>query len=209
MNAGCSSGKLLQAVRTLGFEVPVLSPAVEATPSVLDRVRQGDLDALAEVYDLHHRALCAFARRLLSDEAAAEDLVHDVFVLLPTVAHRVDPARSLRSFLVGIAANRARHYFRARARFSRMTERLAKEPVTAHAATPEQEAHRTRLARALSRALDTLSLEQRLAFVLCEIEGQGSREVAETLSVPEGTVRTRLFAARKKLREQLEKEGIG
>jgi RNA polymerase sigma-70 factor (ECF subfamily) len=197
-------------VGTLDLDLPVhvLSPAVGEAPSVLDRVREGDLEALADVYDRHHHSLCAFARRLLSDDAAAEDLVHDVFVVLPSIAHRVEPGRSLRSFLIGIAANRAKHYFRSRARYHRMTARLAHEPTT-QVVNPEQQAHRSSLARALSRALDTLSIDHRLTFVLSEIEGQNAQEVSEILGIPEGTVRTRLFAARKRLREELAKEGVG
>jgi RNA polymerase sigma-70 factor (ECF subfamily) len=56
--------------------------------------------------------------------------------------------------------------------------------------------------------MDELSFDHRSAFVLCEVEERSSREVAEILGVPEGTVRTRLFHARQKLRASLEKAGV-
>ena len=173
----------------------------------LERVQAGDLEAIAEIYDRHHRALCTFASRLLGDDAAAEDLVHDVFVVLPKLVHKYSPDCSLRAFLLGIAANRARHHVRAAARRRKLAERFSQEPPPA-LQTPEQHVQRRRLADRLARALDRLSFEQRTAFVLCEIEGQSRREAAEILSVPEATVRTRLFHARKKLQSFLGKERL-
>jgi RNA polymerase sigma-70 factor (ECF subfamily) len=131
-------------------------------------------------------------------------LVHDVFVSLPSILHKFEPGRSLGSFLLSIAANRARHHVRAASRRRRLAERLADEP--AHAPeSPEQDVERRRLARALQQALDLLPIDLRVAFVLCEVEAVGSREAAEILGVPEGTVRRRLFQARERLRAQLVK----
>ena len=53
-----------------------------------------------------------------------------------------------------------------------------------------------------------LPIEQRVAFVLCEVEERTSREVAEIVGAPEATVRTRLFHAKRKLREELSKRGL-
>ncbi len=65
-----------------------------------------------------------------------------------------------------------------------------------------------RAVAALTRALDTLPIEQRIAFVLCEVEERSSPDAAEIVGVPEGTLRTRLFHAKRKLREQLAREGF-
>jgi RNA polymerase sigma-70 factor (ECF subfamily) len=56
--------------------------------------------------------------------------------------------------------------------------------------------------------MDELPIEQRVAFVLCEVEEKSSREVAAIAGVPEATVRTRLFHAKRKLRALLEEEGV-
>ena len=74
--------------------------------------------------------------------------------------------------------------------------------------TPEQSAQGAQLARALLNALDSLSVDHRVTFVLCEVEERTSREVAEITQVPEATVRTRLHHAKKKLRVILEREGM-
>ena len=173
--------------------------------SIVGRLGRGDTSAVGEVYDRHHAAVRAFAKRLVGDASAAEDLVHDVFVALPKaiVGYRGDS--SLRTFLIGIAVNRARHHVRAAARRRNSLEKLGREP-SAPSGDPEYDTRRRELARLLTRALDTLSIDHRVAFVLCEVEERSSREVAEIVGVPEATVRTRLFHAKKKLRALLETE---
>lgn len=177
--------------------------AAELEVAFVERLGQRDLEALAEAYDEHHAALCSFAKRLLGDDHAAEDLVHDVFLVLPTVAHKLAPPASLRSFLLGIAANRAKHHVRSRARKLLFFARLEREPAV-EVETPERLSERHYLATLLERALETLPLDQRATFVLKEIEGYSAKEAAEILGIPEATVRTRLFHARARLRKFIE-----
>jgi RNA polymerase sigma-70 factor (ECF subfamily) len=174
----------------------------DANEAFLVRVRNADPEAIADAYDAHHLSLCSFARRLLCDDHAAEDLVQDVFLVLPRVSHRLAPGKSLRSFLLGIAANRARHHLRALSRRHRFAERLGREPLFP-VEDPERLIQRRSLAVRLEGALDALSLEQRVTFVLREIEGRDAQEVSEILGIPEATVRTRVFHARRKLQALL------
>jgi RNA polymerase sigma-70 factor (ECF subfamily) len=171
------------------------------------RLAASDPAAVGEVYDQHHRAVRAFATRLVGDAAAAEDLLHEVFVALPRAIRGYRFESSLRTFLISIAVNHARHHVRAATRRRAAMGRLALEPEN-HVADPEHLQRRKELASLLTRALDTLPLEQRVTFVLCEVEDRTSREVAEITGVPEGTVRTRLHHAKKKLREALSQEGL-
>lgn len=184
--------------------LPHVSGADEA---FLARVRRAEPEAIAEAYDAHQVALCSFARRLVCDDHAAEDLVQDVFLVLPRVAHKLDRGKSLRSFLLGIAANRARHHLRALARRRRFAERLCQEPLS-FVEDPERLSERRGLAVRLERALEGLSLEHRVTFVLREIEGCEALEVSEILGIPEATVRTRVFHARRKLQVLLT-DGVG
>ena len=91
------------------------------------RLQQGDARALGDAYDAHHEAVRAFGRRLLGDDAAAEDLVHDVFVSLPGVIRRFEGRSALRTFLLSIAVNHARHARRSIARRLGAYERLHEE----------------------------------------------------------------------------------
>ena len=168
-------------------------------------VARGDLDALGKLYDHHHASVRAFARRLI-DDAGAEDLVHDTFLTLPKALARWNGESSLRTFIMGVAINHARHRVRSRSRFSFAMARFGREPERVEQ-NPEDESEQKRLAAMLRRALETLSFDHRTAFVLCEVEERTSVEAAEILGIPVGTVRTRLHHAKQKLRAALIKEG--
>ncbi len=182
--------------------------AVDAEETLVERLRQADAAAVGLAYDRHHAAVRAFAQRLVGEAAAAEDLVHEVFVALPRAARKFRGDSSLRTFLISIAVNHAHHYVRSASRRRAAFSRLEREPGAGQHPDPESIARRKELAQALTRALDTLPVDQRVAFVLCEVEERTSRDAAEIAGVPEGTVRTRLFHAKRKLREELERGGF-
>lgn len=166
------------------------------------RVRRGEPAALGRLYDEHHEHVRAFARRLLGDASAAEDLVQDTFLALPDAIgnHRGDA--SLRSFIIGVAANHARHHVRAAIRRRAAHDRSRADDAPPPS-TPEDRVRRRELARALTRALDELPFDQRVAIVLCEVEERTCAEAARIVGAPEATVRTRIFHAKRKLRELL------
>jgi RNA polymerase sigma-70 factor (ECF subfamily) len=198
-------------VTALLLPLPVMSVTPEASEDdLVARLREGDRAAVEQAYVAHHAVLRGFARRLVGDAAAAEDLVHETFVALPRAIRRFRGDASLRSFLIGIAANHARRHVRAAMRLRRAADRLADAAeLTVPAADAAEVLDRKRLADVLSRALDQLPIDQRVAFVLCEAESRTSVEVAAILGVPEGTVRTRVFHARRKLRLALERYAPG
>src|SRR6185436_9084897 len=149
----------------------------------------------------HHAQVRVFARRLVGDDAAAEDLVQEVFVRLPRAARGFRGEASLRSFLIAMAINHARHFVRAAARRRAAASRYAREPRAAVVAF-EDGVERQQLADALVEALDQLPLPQRVAFVLCEVEGCTSTQAAALVGTSNGNLRARLHLARRKLRDQ-------
>lgn len=175
--------------------------------TLLSRLRAGDTHALGEVYDQHHEAVRAFASRLVGDSAIAEDLVHEVFVALPRVIKRFQGDSSLRSFLTGVVINHARHHVRSASRRRALLTKVGREPAP-ESRSPESTAANQAFLLLLNRALDGLPLDQRVAFILCDVEERTAGEAAELAGAPEATMRTRLFHARKKLRVALEKEGV-
>ncbi|MFO0616788.1 MAG: RNA polymerase sigma factor [Polyangiaceae bacterium] len=173
----------------------------------LDRLRRGEDAALTRLYREHHGSVRAFVRRLTSHSGDVEDLVHDVFVAAPSAFQGFRGEGSVRAFIFSIAVHHVHHHVRASARRRSWLDRFRLAP-REHASppTPEAQHERRELARRLDRALATLSFEHRAAVVLCELEEMTSAEAAEVLHVPEGTVRTRLFHAKKKLRALLEED---
>ncbi len=145
------------------------------------------------------------ARRLLSDPAAAEDVVQDVFTALPRAVRRFRGEADLETFLLGIAVKGVRRHQRAALRRRRALERL--RAVDRHGPIdPEQDAYRRELGARLAAALDELPLPQRVAFVLCEVEELTAGQAAAIADAPEATIRTRLFHARRRLRDLLAQE---
>jgi RNA polymerase sigma-70 factor (ECF subfamily) len=171
---------------------------------LIARLREGDRAAVEEAYVAHHAAIRGFARRLVGDAASAEDIVHEAFVALPRAIRRFRGEGSLRAFLIGVAANHSRRHVRSAMRRRRATERLAaREELKPRSIDATRELINRQLAGKLWAALDELPIDQRIAFVLCEAEQRTSVEVAAMVGAPEGTVRTRLFHAKRKLRELL------
>ena len=197
-------GVLLSAFLSLGL---ALSTSTPVAAELVHELAQRDVAALGRIYDEHQAALCSFCHRLLGERQAAEDLVHDVFVSLPGLIGKLEPGRSLRAFLLGIAANRARHHLRAAARRRKLAARFAAEP-TGNSSTPDRELEQRRIASRIALALDRLPHDHRVTFVLSELEGHDAAEISAILAIPEGTVRTRLFNARRKLRAILSEEGL-
>jgi RNA polymerase sigma-70 factor (ECF subfamily) len=180
----------------------------DAESALVGRLRARDPVAVGLAYDLHHRAVRAFARRLVGDDQTAEDLVQDVFVALPAAIRRFNQQSALRTFLIGVAVNHARHHLRSAARRRRTLAQLAQAMPQAPPPAPDEASERRHLAGALARALDDLPLKQRLVFVLCEVEHRTSAEAAALLAIPDATVRTRLHHARERLRARLIAEGL-
>lgn len=171
--------------------------------SVVRRASQGDSAALVSLYRAHAAEVRTFALRLLGCEMAADDLLHEVFLALPSALSRFRGDCPLRSYLLSITTRSARRHLRAAQRRRRLEARAAEQPVLAMQ-RPDANSERRELAALLNQALDALPLAQRVAFVLCEIEERSSQEAGEILGERAGTIRARVFHAKRKLRERLE-----
>lgn len=174
--------------------------------ALLAALSRADTSALRNVYRQHHEAVRAFARRLLSSDADAEEIVQDVFVDLPRAVRSFRGDCALSTFIMSVAVNHARHFMRAAGRRRAAHSRLAEQQLTQREVAPaaDDAAEREELARRLLHAISRLPDEQRLAFVLCDVEERTSQEAAQILGAPASTLRSRLSAARDALRALLE-----
>ena len=163
---------------------------------------RGDVEALAWAFDRWHARVRVLARRLLSDEAAAQDVVQDTFAALPAAARRFRGDVELETFVLSIAVKRVRSHQRAAIRRRRALGRF-REPPPQGPLDPERDSYRRELASQLEAALDSIPLKLRLAFILCEVEGLTAAQAAAVTGIPAATVRTRLFHARRQLRDLL------
>ncbi len=176
------------------------------------RVRTGDPDAFAELFDAYARAVYNHAFRLTADRSAAEDVMSTTFMEAWRRRASVEAdGGSLRPWLLGIATNVARSQYRSNRRYRNAAEAAeaagaAQEQVEDHAEeTAGRLDDRRRIAATLT-ALSLLKRPEREVLTLCLWEGMEYSEAARALGVPVGTVRSRLSRARGKLRKLADAE---
>ena len=169
----------------------------ELVDAVLER--QDEL-AFRALYRRHTPRLFVLVARLLArGESEAEDVVQEAWVHAFKNLGRFQWNSSFSTWLFGIALNRVRDRVRTYGR-SRET---AMEVVPEVAAATERHETRIDLERAMARLPDDL----RMVFVLHDVEGMKHREISQTLDIPEGTSKTHLLSARKRLRAMMSGEG--
>ena len=178
------------------------TPPPDGEPELVEALARGSVDALADAFDRWHARVRVLARRLLSDDAAAEDVVQDTFAALPAAARRFRGDGDLETFVLSIAVKRARSHQRTAVRRRRALGRF-REPPPPGPLDPERDSYRRELASRLEAALDSIPMKLRLAFILCEVEGLTAVQAAAVAGIPAATVRTRLFHARRQLRDLL------
>jgi RNA polymerase sigma-70 factor, ECF subfamily len=171
----------------------------------IGRYRQ---DALAEAYRRHAGAVFGLAKRLLSDQARAEEIVQEVFLRLWNQPDRFDADRgTLRSFLLANAHGRAVDLLRADgARRAREEREAAKTAGQGYDVA--REVWDLSLARHVRDALSALQPGERAAIELAYFGGHTYKQVADLLGEPEGTVKSRIRSGLKRLRGELTDAGV-
>lgn len=173
--------------------------------------RRGDDRAFETLVALHERMVFGLAARLLGDPEEARDLAQDVFLQVFRTVGRFKGQSSLRTWIYRIVVNlcRNRHRFwkrRARHRSCGLDELTRAEELRLSQPgipSPFEAARRSERARHVQRALLSLKFDHRLVLVLREVEGLSCDEVAATLGVAVGTVKSRLARARDAFRTAL------
>ncbi len=166
-------------------------------------------DALAEAYRRHGGAVFGLARRLLQNEALAEEVTQEVFTRLWDRPTRFDPERgSLRAFLLADAHGRSVDLIRAETARRRREEHEATLIPAADAADTEREVWARVASEKVRAALDALTPAEREAIELAYFGGQSYREVAATLSQPDGTIKSRIRSGLRRMRVELAAAGV-
>jgi len=164
---------------------------------------RGERQALSELYDRHASVLLALSVRLVGIQAQAEELVHDVFIEAWHHARDFDATRgSVRAWLLTRTRSRALDRRAAQSRQTQLAYRASAE--AAAVAAPTQPASVD--ARRVHRGLGQLASELVAVIELAYFDGLSATEIAGTLQIPVGTVKSRLARALVELRECL---GVG
>ncbi len=155
--------------------------------------------------------MLGLATHLLGDREEALDLSQEVFLRVFRTLHRFRGQSSLRTWIFRIVVNQVRNRQRWWRRRQRSNQVSLDEHIRDHgdivlgaeASTPDRELTRKEIGARLKTAIQNLPFEQRTALVLREIEGLKYEEIAFSLGLPVGTVKSRLTRARQALRVEL------
>ncbi|MCC7417536.1 MAG: sigma-70 family RNA polymerase sigma factor [Acidobacteria bacterium] len=201
------SGELVKQARVVGWS------DVDGRESALIRqCAAGDEAACTELVASHQRMVIQLAMNLLGDRDEALDLSQEVFLRVFRTIHRFRGQSSLRTWIYRIAVNQARNRHRFWRRRHRADQVSLDQHVASHgdfpmeggAASPDRVLAQKELASRLQAALDRLPFDQRTAIVLREIDGLSYEEIAYSLGLAVGTVKSRLTRARRALRLDLD-----
>jgi len=174
---------------------------------LLRQARSGDYDAFEQLHDRLEPAIGRFVRRLVGHTQEAEDIVQDTFIALYLNMARIEPAENLRPYVFRIARNRCYDLLRRQGRYEELS--LDDEPVNVrvsfdldaqHNPAPDDVAHWLLLTLEVQEAMENLPELQRQALILYSEEGLSYAEIAEVMGVSVGTIKSRLFHAKKSLR---------
>jgi RNA polymerase sigma-70 factor (ECF subfamily) len=175
-----------------------IGPAIDR--SLIDRARNGDLDAFESIVRARMDAVYRLTSAILGNEADARDAAQETFVAVWRQLPRLREPERFEAWLQRVAVNASRMTIRSRSR-----RRIREIPSSTVVALAERAAGAPPGdAAILDAALATLPVDQRAILVLHHLEGRPLAELATILEIPEGTAKSRLFAARRALADAID-----
>jgi len=182
--------------------------------ALLERSRRGDLDAFNAIVELHQRLVYNLCLRMLGGTPSAEDATQETFISAFRNIESFTGA-NFRAWLMRIAGNVCIDELRKRSRRPALSLDApapatgAPPDVADHAGGPELVAIRGEQRRSIEAALLRLPADQRLAVVMCDVQGFSYEEIALATRASLGTVKSRIARGREKLRRELRPTGEG
>jgi RNA polymerase sigma factor (sigma-70 family) len=175
------------------------------------RLSEGDRAAFDDLYRRYGPTAYGIAYRLTGQRLLAQDVVHDAFLALWRAPEAFDAARgAFRTFFLSLVHHRAVDTIRREERLRARQDRAANLEPAEDEDPSERVVDEDFVAgrrREVREALEDLSAEQRQVLEMAYFRGMTQAGIAQELGIPLGTVKTRTFAALRKLRRALETEG--
>ena len=179
---------------------------------LIRRSQLGDNSAYEQIFSRYRRRVYNLIYRMVSNESDAADLTQEVFVKVFTMLPTLKIEKAFPSWLRRIATNAVLDHLRKRprARVESLDEKSVlggdqevDKEIPSWEGSPDRTAEKRNLQEAVQRAVASLEDDHRVVVVLPHLEGMDVHEIARTLGVPEGTVKSRLARAREHLRRKL------
>ena len=173
---------------------------------LIGRIAGGDRLAMQVLFARHHVRVFRFVLRLVRNEATAEDLISEVFLDVWRQAGKFEGRSQVSTWLLAIARFKSLSVLRRKPE-QELDEETA-EAIEDTSDTPDVVLEKKQKADVIRKCLGGLSAEHREIIDLVYYHEKSVEEVAEIVGIPEATVKTRMFYARKKLAELLKAQGI-
>jgi RNA polymerase sigma-70 factor (ECF subfamily) len=173
---------------------------------LIGRIATGDRLAMQVLFARHHVRIYRFVLRLVRDESVAEDLISEVFLDVWRQAGRFEGRSQVSTWLLAIARFKALSALRRRP--DEELDEEAAEAIEDTSDTPGVALEKKDKSAAIRKCLEKLSAEHREIIDLVYYHEKSVEEVAQIVGIPENTVKTRMFYARKRLAELLKAAGI-
>ena len=178
---------------------------------LIEDLREGDMTALAILVEKHKRLVYRLAFQITKNHEDADDVMQDTFLKVYESIHSFRQESAFETWLYRIVVNQAMNLVKRRERrrespllgTSEMEILSSLKRKVDLANNPHLNAERKELQKWVTRAVNSLPLKHRMVVMLHEFEGLTHPEIASILNCSEGTVRSRLHYARKKLRDLL------
>lgn len=175
---------------------------------LIERAKEGDITAFNRLVLHHQDAVYNYAYTILYDSDAAADAAQDAFISAYKAINRFRTG-NFRSWLYRIVKNKCLDALRKKKRHPEPSiDEMTEENESASFLSdmnelPEDEAQRAELVNAIQHCLNGLSDDQRMTVALCDVEGFDYAEIAESLNISLGTVKSRINRGRRKLQNCL------
>jgi len=177
--------------------------AVHPDGELIIRLRQGDLDALAELYEKYKRTIFRTVWAITRDQGAAEDILQESFLRLLTHAAQMRTDGPVGPWLYRVAVNQSYTWIQKHRRSGNVLDAVLEQLTAPLVAPPDRLVERREVQETVQQAIGKLPFDRQVVVVLFYLEGLGLKEIADVLQVPEGTVKSRLHYAREALRDLL------
>jgi len=181
------------------------SPARGRESETFERAKSGDVAAFEEIFDRYQRKVLLTAWRILGNREDARDAAQEVFLRVYKYLDRFRSDQDFAAWLYRIIVNVCRDLARKRGRRDQFTSydaehRLGSFASMASAEDVEASLLRSQQQAMIAEALDSLSVKERAAIVLRDLEGLTTEEVARALGSSQATVRSQISSARAKIK---------
>lgn len=178
---------------------------------LIKQIQRGNKSAFEEFYKLTSPKAYFIALKITQNEHDAEDILQESYIKVLEKINEIDTSKNINSWFLRIVANKSKDLLKSKSHFVfEGEEETAFEEIPEDKTEfrPEENLDREELCNEVMAAIDELTDEKRACIMMMYFGDMSVKEIAESIEVPESTVKNRLHTARKDLKNKFEKKGV-